>query len=145
MTRVRKFQERDLDEVVHIARSSLHTDYDPRLYLSIWELWPDGFLVAEERGRIVGFIAGMLENEMDAKILMIAVHRHFRREGVGRALMNSFISACTLVGIKRVYLEVRVSNRDAIEFYRASGFSKGSIYPRYYEDGEDALIMWRTL
>ena len=145
MTLIRNFEEKDIGDIIEIAKRSLHTSYDPRFYISIHELWPSGFLVAEENRRIVGFIAGVMPHESEARILMMAVRRHFRRRGIGRALMNTFINSCTLRGAKRIYLEVRMSNIAAIEFYRSLGFSAGATYPSYYDDGEDALIMWKTL
>ena len=144
MTSIRKFRESDLNDVVRIAKNSLTVDYDPRLYISIYEMWPEGFFVAEENGTLVGFIAGISEDE-DARILMLAVIGDFRRRGIGTALLNSFINSCNLNGIRKIYLEVRISNVGAIRFYKSLGFAEGSIYPRYYEDGEDALIMWKSL
>jgi len=42
-------------------------------------------------------------------------------------------------------LEVRTSNRGAIALYERFGFLTAGIRRRYYQDnGEDALIMWRT-
>ncbi len=145
MTIIRNFEEKDIGDITDIAKRSLNTDYDPRFYISIHELWPSGFLVAEENGRIVGFIAGVMPQESEARILMMAVKKHFRRRGIGRALMHAFINNCTLIGAKRTYLEVRRSNTAAIKFYRSLGFSTGASYPSYYDDGEDALIMWKTL
>lgn len=144
MTFIRGFQENDLNDVVRIAKASLTVDYDPRLYISIYEMWPEGFFIAEENGTLVGFIAGIGEGD-EARILMLAVLREFRRRGIGTALLNSFINSCNLNGMRKIYLEVRISNVDAIRFYKALGFSEGSIYPKYYENGEDALIMWKSL
>ncbi len=145
MTAIRDFEENDLGEIVNIAGSALNTDYDPRLYISLHEMWPQGFLIAEENGRILGFIAGIMSHEADARVLMIAVKGEFRRRGVGRNLMNAFMNNCTLRGAKRIYLEVRKDNRGAIEFYRSMGFSAGATLPAYYDDGKDALIMWKSL
>lgn len=145
MTIIRNFEERDLREIVDIVGTALNTNYDPLLFISIYETWPQGFLVAEENGRILGFIAGIISNETDARVLMIAVRRHFRRRGIGRELMSSFINNCTLRGARRIYLEVRKSNHEAIEFYRSIGFSDGATLPAYYDNGDDALIMWKSL
>jgi len=145
MTIIRNFEEKDLREIVDIAAGSLNTHYDPRLYISLHEIWPPGFLVAEDNGRILGFITGTITHEKDARILMIAVRHQFRRRGVGRALIKSFINNCTLMGAKRIYLEVRTDNAGAILFYKTLGFSTGATLPAYYEDGKDALIMWKSL
>ena len=42
-------------------------------------------------------------------------------------------------------LEVRPSNHGAIKLYEQFGFRSAGVRRRYYQDnGEDALIMWRT-
>jgi len=38
-------------------------------------------------------------------------------------------------------LQVKVSNIEAISFYRKLGFKEVGLIPNYYQDGEDALIM----
>ncbi len=144
MTFIRKFTDKDMDEVYSIARSSLSTDYDLSLYISIWELWPDWFLVAEENGKVLGFLAGMTE-EYGARILMIAVKKKHRGKGIGKALMKDFINRCNARGIRTISLEVRKSNLGAIEFYKSLGFYEYSLMPSYYEDGEDAIIMKKNL
>jgi [ribosomal protein S18]-alanine N-acetyltransferase len=45
----------------------------------------------------------------------------------------------------RYTLEVRVSNAVAIRLYEREGFRAAGTRRRYYQDnGEDALVMWRT-
>ena len=144
MSSIRRFENSDLQAVLEISEIALQTIYEPRFYISIKEAWPDGFMVAGERGRVVGFIAGTISHE-DARILMLAVHPDFRMKGIGGALIEALVSSAAKEGAKRIYLEVRKSNSTAVNFYIHRGFSIGTAYHSYYEDGEDALIMWRTL
>ena len=45
----------------------------------------------------------------------------------------------------QVTLEVRRSNAGALILYERFGFRSAGVRPRYYADnGEDAVIMWRT-
>ncbi len=44
-------------------------------------------------------------------------------------------------GIRRINLEVRVTNQPAITLYEALGFEKRKVLPQYYGDGEDAYLM----
>jgi len=45
----------------------------------------------------------------------------------------------------RFTLEVRRSNAVAIHLYEREGFRAAGVRRRYYQDnGEDALVMWRT-
>ena len=48
-------------------------------------------------------------------------------------------------GMKRVFLEVRVSNSAALALYLKCGFCGKFVRPRYYGDGEDAVIMAKDL
>ena len=74
----------------------------------------------------------------------IAVDPSQRRRGVGPELLERMIERA---GPDEEYtLEVRPSNAHAITLYERLGFRPAGRRPRYYRDnGEDALIMWRTL
>jgi ribosomal-protein-alanine N-acetyltransferase len=145
MMGMRYFTEDDLNDVMHISEIAFGKSFDPHFYLSISEAWPDGFMVHEEKGKVVGFIAGHTGYATEAKILMLAVHPDMQGMGIGSALIRSFIDSCSMKAIKRIYLEVRVSNKNAIKLYEKHGFSRGTVQAGYYEDGEDALIMWKSL
>jgi ribosomal-protein-alanine N-acetyltransferase len=74
----------------------------------------------------------------------VAVDPDHRREGLASALLRELLHR---IGDDqaRVTLEVRPSNRGAIALYDAFGFRVAGARRRYYQDnGEDALIMWRT-
>jgi ribosomal-protein-alanine N-acetyltransferase len=48
-------------------------------------------------------------------------------------------------GAEAVYLEVRVSNKEAISLYKKLGFEEVRIVKEYYRDGEDAYVMVKKL
>ena len=140
---IREFNEEDLSEVYEIALRNLTERYQPDLLLDIYQSWPSGFLVAIT-SMIVGFIAGTRE-EKTARILMLAVDREFRGQGIGSALLNHFTTNCRSEGIVSISLEVRISNQEAIQFYQNRGFQIISFTPNYYTDGEAAYVMWKML
>ncbi|MDQ4088511.1 MAG: GNAT family N-acetyltransferase [Pseudomonadota bacterium] len=82
----------------------------------------------------------------DAELLLIAVAPQFRRQGVGRMLLDQFLDQARDVGASRVHLEVREGN-PAILMYRAAGFSSAGRRRKYYRGrggGEfDALTLSR--
>ena len=140
---VRNFKPSDLDEVMEIADESLTERYFPQLFMDIYEAWPRGFLVAEFH-KILGFIAGSkIANE--ARILMLAVRKEYRRRGIGSALLKKFMAVCKSEGLVSIRLEVRTSNIDAIEFYKRFGFHIISFIPNYYTNGDAAYVMWRMI
>ena len=142
---LRKFEKEDLGEVMRISEAAFGNSFDSRFYMAIHDTWDEGFVIYEEKGIVRGFIAGLIVYETEARILMLAVDPNFRRKGIGGSLMGHFIELCNTRGVRRIYLEVRVSNTNAVEFYLRYGFSKGSTYHGFYEDGEDALVMWKSL
>jgi [ribosomal protein S18]-alanine N-acetyltransferase len=67
-----------------------------------------------------------------------------RRRGVASALLADLIARVDEAE-PRFTLEVRTSNAGAIALYERFGFRAAGLRRRYYQDnGEDAVIMWRT-
>ena len=65
----------------------------------------------------------------------------FRRRGIARELVGRVASDARNLGARTASLEVRASNEGAQGFYRTLGFEGVGERPRYYSDGEAALIM----
>lgn len=90
----------------------------------------------------VGYL--LLRLGVDAgEILSLAVDPAHRRRGVGRALVARALEAAGGAGRPRVDLELRASNAGALALYRGLGFVVVGGRPRYYRDGEDAVLMTR--
>ncbi|HID25936.1 MAG TPA: GNAT family N-acetyltransferase [Thermoplasmata archaeon] len=119
--------------------------YDSHLIINLFETFPEGFLVAEENNRVVGFILGVKPSGDAARILLLGVSEGERKKGVGSCLLNRFINTMVLKGSKRIELEVRVSNKEAVCFYKKHGFHTVRTLPNFYRAGEDAYLMMRWL
>ncbi|HZK33947.1 MAG TPA: ribosomal protein S18-alanine N-acetyltransferase [Bacillota bacterium] len=79
----------------------------------------------------------------EAHITNIAVHPDYRNRRLGRLMVQTLIKEALGIGMGRMTLEVRVSNKAAIRLYKSLGFEEGGIRKGYYaNNGEDALIMW---
>lgn len=76
-----------------------------------------------------------------SEIITIAVLPEFRRNGIGRGLMQAAMAAAKSFGAEQMFLEVACNNKAAIALYRSLGFKDGIIRPQYYADGCDALCM----
>lgn len=96
-------------------------------------------LKASLAGKLVGFIAAdTRRGENLAWIATLAVHPDYRRLGIGSALL----SACeSRLDVPRIRLSVRASNQPALRLYTRFGYKHHSIWPGYYADGEDALVL----
>ena len=140
MVLIRNFKRKDIEEVIYIAEISLTETYSDELFYSIYNAKNTIFLVAEINNTVVGFLSSIY-NSKNARLLMLAVHPFYRRRGIGSELMDSFLQLCISKGIKRITLEVRPSNTDAITFYRKRGFITTDILDDFYTDGEKAIKM----
>src|SRR6185369_13367228 len=91
-------------------------------------------------GRLVGYICLMLLLD-EGHIMNVAVDPDLRGCGVGRMLVQKVLDDCRQAGASFVSLEVRESNPSAISLYRKMAFVEVGKRRRYYENGEDALMM----
>jgi len=72
----------------------------------------------------------------------IVVAPESRRLGVGTRLMTNLASTAIGRGCTAWTLEVRASNNAAQELYRQFGFAPAGVRKRYYENTEDAIVIW---
>ncbi len=138
---LRCFGPRDLDRVYELACSSLSENYNPTLFLDLYNYWPEGFIIAEEDGHIIGFIFGIMMSRTESRILMLAVDPLYRGKGYGGILYREMQRQCAIKGMRVIALEVRVSNQAAIRFYEKMGFQIAGRISKYYSNGEDAFRM----
>lgn len=141
----RNFEHEDLFEVVRLANRSLNESYDGGLFLQLGDLYPEGFIVCEGRDGIVAFLLGVIERAYEARILILAVDERARSKGIGARLVKLFEERFLHRAIRRINLEVRVSNATAIRLYEKLGFERRKVLPRYYADGEDAYLMTKLV
>ena len=81
----------------------------------------------------------------ESHIILMAVHPQYRRQGFGAGMLLSLLNTAHHRGMKYATLEVRASNEAAIALYTQLGFTSVGKRPKYYADnGEDALVLWRS-
>jgi len=139
---VRRLTFADLPQVVAIERRAFTTPWS--LAMFVLELSkPSGIcLAAEVENELVGYL---ICSRYDTvwHVMNVAVDTDRRRRGIATALISALLER---VGDDaQVTLEVRKSNTGAIVLYEQFGFRAAGVRRRYYADnGEDAVIMWRT-
>ena len=98
--------------------------------------------VAANGHRVFGFIVGRIVGGPEAEIYNIGVRADSRRAGIGRSLIDSFTTECRKLNINSIWLEVRISNLSAIEFYEEVDFVQISVRKGFYSNpSEDAILM----
>jgi ribosomal-protein-alanine N-acetyltransferase len=140
---IRRLTYADLPQVIAIERRAFPTPWS--LAMFVLELSkPGGVCLAARRdGALAGYL---ICSRYDTvwHIMNVAVDPARRRTGIATALLLELFER---VGDDnaRFTLEVRTSNAPAIDLYERFGFRTAGTRRRYYQDnGEDALIMWRT-
>ena len=100
------------------------------------------FDVAEYQGRIVGYLSTLINKRAcSLRIYSVAVHPDFRGKGGGQRLISRAADITHKEGLKKITLEVNVSNLSAIRLYRKNGFECTGIRANYYHDGANAYCM----
>lgn len=133
--------EADIDDVLAIESASFSHPWNRTHFLDELKS-PYSFPLTafDGNGQLVGYICPMLLLD-EGHILDVAVDSRFRGCGLGRMLVERVLSFCRDGGAEFVSLEVRASNSTAIGLYRRLGFVETGRRPRYYQDGEDAILM----
>ena len=141
-TTIRQAEQADLLEVFRIERACFPQPWpfsafetfvgEPGFLVAVRDLTVQGYVVSDvtpNYGRDIGHVKD------------IAVAPDARGEGVGRRLLTEALARLAVAGAAVVKLEVRETNDVAQSLYRDVGFEPMRRVPRYYEDGEDALLM----
>ena len=141
--RLRRLTYADLPNVMTIERRTFGTPWSLAMFvLEISK--PSGIhLAAFTEDRIVGYV---ICSRYDTvwHVMNVAVDPDARRLGVATRLLEGLLEHIDEPE-PRLTLEVRRSNAPAIALYAGLGFLPAGYRRRYYQDnGEDALIMWRT-
>jgi ribosomal-protein-alanine N-acetyltransferase len=153
--KLRKFTPNDLQSVMQINRVCLPENYMDFFFMDLYQRFPETFIVAEENGKIVGYIMCRIEVGLatfglgglirKGHVVSIAVLPQGRRKGAAQALMTTAMEGMSYYKAKLCYLEVRVTNDPGVSLYKKLGFEVSRTLKGYYSDGEDAYVMTKKL
>jgi ribosomal-protein-alanine N-acetyltransferase len=133
----------DLPQVITVERRVFPTPWSLAMFVLELSKQSGVCLAAFSGDRLVAYL---ICSRYDTvwHIMNIAVDLDHQRHGLATALLHELYDR---VGDPeaRFTLEVRRSNGVAIHLYEREGFRAAGMRRRYYQDnGEDALVMWRT-
>ncbi len=139
---VRPMRTIDLDEIMSIENRLYDFPWTKGIFYdclnvgySCWVYQEDEMILAYA---VMSAAAG------EAHILTLCVHPRVQRQGYGRMLLSHMLEAARSYKAETILLEVRMSNRAAINLYQKSGFSEVGTRANYYpavNGREDAIIM----
>ncbi len=128
--------------MVEIEEQCFNSGYAEKTFLKELKNKIAVYIVAIEEKKVVGYI-GLWNICGEADIIDVAVHKDFRRRGIGEGLIGEMLNICERNNIFEVNLEVRASNIAAQRLYEKMGFNKVGLRKLYYENKEDAMLMQR--
>lgn len=155
--RIEEIRLEDISEVIKINETVLPENYPYYFYELLYKNYSKAFLIARVGEKVVGYVMCRVEHSFTIEralprfyktghVVSIAIIPTYRRMGIGSRLMLRAMDALKNVyRCRNVYLEVRVSNIGAINFYEKLGFKIDRVIKGYYRDGEDAYVMSKEL
>jgi ribosomal-protein-alanine N-acetyltransferase len=101
--------------------------------------------IVTRRERRIAAFALMHFGDDTAHLNLLAVAPRYRRQGLGRQLVEWLCASAVEAGVLHVDLELRANNQDALAFYASLGFRRLGVEQGYYQGKEAALRMSRSL
>ena len=141
MYKVSLMDHSDLKEAYEIEKQTNPSPWSKENFFSSYEVGHKS-LVCRIDNVIVGFIIfSVIKKEIH--LLNIAVHTEHQKKGIGSLLMETMLKQASVMGVLKVYLEVRSKNEKAILFYKKYNFIKDAVRVNYYtgENPDDAVLM----
>ena len=132
---------KDLEQIVKIEKDTNEHPWSLNNFKSSLDAG-NSSIVLKKENRILGYAFFSIA-ATDSHLLNITVSSNYQGKGYGRKILEKVILQSSVLGATVIFLEVRISNHRAINFYEKFGFKRDAIRYEYYEGTpkEDALLM----
>lgn len=155
-----------LDPVTRYNVGIVIRDFQPEDFETLWrmdqECFPPGIsysrqelrayirhrgsftlVAADEDNQPRGFI--VVHQGATGHIVTIDVSPKAQRDGIGSNLIRAAEERLRAAGSSAVGLETAVDNSAALAFYKRHGYAVIRVWPHYYSNGVDALVLKKIL
>ena len=132
---------KDLEQIVKIEKDTKEHPWSLNNFKSSLDAG-NSSIVLKKENIILGYAFFSIV-ATDSHLLNITVSSNYQGKGYGRKILEKVILQSSVLGATVIFLEVRISNHRAINFYEKFGFKRDAIRYEYYEGTpkEDALLM----
>ena len=143
MLSIKQIKEKDIDLCYELDSNTISL-WTRNQWVSV--LKKEGIKVfALVRANLVVGICVFQEVLDEAQINYFVINKKFRKKGFGSYLMRFLIKKCEKLNLKKLLLEVSLSNVTAERFYSRFDFYTVGIRKNYYKDGSHALLKEKKL
>jgi ribosomal-protein-alanine N-acetyltransferase len=94
--------------------------------------------------KLVGYIFGYTILD-DLYITNICIHQDYLKRQFASILLENLLFEAKTINIKKIFLEVRISNFAAISLYKKFHFIEDGQRKNFYSDGESAILMHKNI
>lgn len=138
--KIRAMELNDLESVMAIEKKSFKAcwTFDAFVYEILVNEKARYYVYTSEK-QVIGYV-GYWALDDELHITNLAVTPMFRKRGIGQRLIEYVLEVGKKNMVKKITLEVRVSNINAIRLYEKLGFKKGDLLKDYYKI-EDGIAM----
>jgi ribosomal-protein-alanine N-acetyltransferase len=136
----RPLTEEDVPAVMRIELASFAQPWSEALFVEELAEPSRRYVAADASGNLCGY-GGMMVVGEEATVLTVAVAPGRREHGIASLLLLELVGLAQRAGARHLTLEVRESNRPALDLYAKFGFRPAGFRKGYYGT-EDAVIMW---
>ena len=103
-------------------------------------------VAANQKNEVVGYAGVFSPDEgLDADIHTLTVAPNYRRQGIGRAMLDQLVAWAYERKAPAIFLEMREGNEEANPLYISVGFTPISRRDDYYGSGVHAVVMKKEL
>lgn len=142
MISIRTMTLQDIPRVAAMEKMIFPDPWSEKVYEETLRL-PETEYVIAQSGEMIAGAAGVRNIVGTGEITNVMVLPEYRRQGIGRMMMEEVLNRGRALGADEFTLEVRAGNAAAIGLYESLGFVSEGVRPRFYRNPvEDALIMW---
>ncbi|MGE4384240.1 MAG: ribosomal protein S18-alanine N-acetyltransferase [Endomicrobiaceae bacterium] len=137
------FKEENLNQTVEIENRNSYNPWTAQMFMDEYNNKNSFFKIACLENIIIGFIIYHIIFD-ESEILNIVIDTSFRKQKFGEKLLQYVINDVKHKNVKKIFLEVRESNKPAINLYKKNGFTEYNIRKKYYNN-ENAVLMKKFL
>ena len=145
---IEPMRRRHLRQAMPLEAAAYPTSWSRSVFEGELDQVRDGsrqYLVARHGRSVVGYAGVWIVPDADgdqAHVTNVVVASAMRRNGIATRLLIALAHEIIARGCVAWTLEVRASSDGAQALYRAFGFAPAGVRKNYYDNSEDAIVMW---